>query len=128
MVTLVRCAPEQIGALEGRGVHFPVVSYLGVEGDRILGAGGLAWMHGRCFLWLGLVDMTETRAIRIVRAARKMIRVARQLGETTVYCWRDEAPHSAKLLALVGMTFHGMEEVTFADGSTGEKEVWKSQL
>lgn len=123
-IRLVRCAPETIGAIEGRDVRFPVISYLGLDGDRILGAGGLAWMHGRCFLWLGLVDMADTRAVRVVRAAKKMILIAKQLGEKTVYCWRDDHPHSAKLLALIGMTFNGVEPVTFGDGTTGEKEVW----
>jgi hypothetical protein len=44
-----------------------------------------------------------------------------------VYCWRDEHPLSAKLLATIGMTYVGDEEVTMLDGAVETKQVWSWQ-
>jgi hypothetical protein len=109
------------------GVPFPAILYGGFEGDKCLGVGGLVWAHERCWLVLGFTAEGQTRPVRIVRWAKRMLRKAEQLGETEVFSWREELPHSKKLLELVGLSFMGHETVTYWDGTTGQREVWRWQ-
>jgi hypothetical protein len=106
-------------------VPFPAVLYGGFEDGKCLGVGGLVWAHERCWLVLGFTAEGQTRPVRIVRWAKRMLRKAEQLGETEVFSWREDLPHSKKLLELIGLEFVAHETVTYWDGTTAEKEVWK---
>lgn len=104
---------------------FPCVGYMAVRGKKLVAAGGLAWRFGRCDLWLDVVPRRKVPALGVVRWARRMLLLARQMGETEVFCFRDDFPSSAKLLELVGFSLMGMQEVTFTDGTVVEKELWR---
>lgn len=89
---------------------------------RLVGMGGLYWREGLCWLWLGNVLVERTSAVRIVRAARKMLAKAEQMGEIRVLAARDPHPFSAKLLLLLGFT-------KLADHPLfGGIEIWEHRL
>lgn len=110
---------------------FPTVAEAGRGGDYLLGMGGLSWKFGRCWLWYRVVDRAEhtegsSHPHLIVRAARRMLRRARQLGETAVYAWRDDSePSSKRLLQVIGFDFLGFEDVETIDNRIERKEVWR---
>jgi hypothetical protein len=97
----------------------PVIAFAGMDDlkkPRLWGVGGLAWQHGRCWLWIDFVDMKRTHPIVVVREARRMLRKAWQLGEREVWALRivGEAPRSDKLLKLLGFNLQR------SDGSAEE--------
>jgi len=120
-VEMVQLSPSDLGMLYTGKVDFPVIAYAGLQkvgrGMKFIGAGGLAWYGGRCWLWLEHVDMKRTHAIVVVRWARRMIATAIQLGEKVVWARRDPEPHSEKLLRHLGFTLE----------LVGEEENWKWQ-
>lgn len=118
---IVRVSPKVIRDMYGPGASFPAVVHAGFLGDRFMGAGGLAWVEGRCWLWLDHVDVTTgTHAAHVVRAAQRMLRVARQMGEVAVFTPIDRRhPKAEKLLRLIGMEFHAIE---------GPDEIWRGDL
>lgn len=84
---------------------FPVIASAGMlNGKRFIGMGGLAWIEGRCWLWVDHVDMKRTAPLQIVRAGKAMLQKAYQLGEVEVWARREVGlePHSAKLLTILG--------------------------
>lgn len=112
---------------------FPTVAEAGRGGDYLLGMGGLSWKIGRCWLWYRVIDRAEhgegaSHPHLIVRAARRMLRRAQQLGESQVFAWRDDSePSSKRLLEVIGFQFIGFEEVETTDGRIERKEVWRWQ-
>lgn len=120
-----------IEAHEGR-IDFPYTAWAGTrqrpDGSvEVLGVGGLYWRFNRCWLWFSRFDGQNTHGVLLVRQARRMLRKAVQLGETDVYCWRDdELPSSKRLLEVVGFRYVGRDRLIKASGSDdGEIEVWK---
>jgi hypothetical protein len=107
-------------------VDYPVHAFVALEGEQPVAYYGLAWRFGRCDLWFSVVDATASRrsCIRVVREARRMLKVAMALGERRVFCIRDDHPNSRKLLLTVGLQYLGTVAVTLADGSEAEKEEW----
>lgn len=100
--------------------------------------GGLAWRfvndgetRPRCDIWLDVQRPDLLRSPRLtlalVRWARRVIRIAVQLGEPAVYCVRDDEPNSAKLLELVGLEKLAEAVIVFDGGAERTGDVWKWQ-
>lgn len=124
-IAITRVSPT---AIADGSVRLPLIAYVGTDGDEVLGAGGLVWNVGMCWLWLEVADINNTRPNHIVRWARRLLRTATQMGESAVYCMRGVGePHSARLLKLLGFECLGEEAVARVDGSIGIEEVWRWQ-
>lgn len=106
-------------------LDFPCVGYVAKRGRRFVAAGGLAWRWQRCDLWLDVKPRCRVPAVGVVRWARRMLRLAEQMGETEVFCFRDDVPTSRRLLEFVGFHPLGMQSVILIDGTQVEKEVWR---
>lgn len=109
-----------VAELYGARAGVPVIAVAAMDDlkkAKLWGVGGLAWDHGRCWLWLDFVDMKRTHAITVVREAQRMLRKAWQLGEREVWALRESGvePLSDKLLKLLG--FH-------LQRSDGQLEEW----
>lgn len=114
-------------------INTPVLGYgISVLGrrrkPRLVAVCGLVWKFERCFMWLEVTDRALAPANAIVRQGRRMLDVAQQLGETAVFCLRDEEPNSAKLLALVGFAREGDMTLTAPNGDQIVQELWVSWL
>lgn len=99
-------------------IDFPFIAYAGVEDGKrpkVIGIGGLAWIEGRCFLWLDLVDMKRTHPVVVVRQAKRMLDKAIQLGVSEVWARRDIEPLSEKLLRHLGFELAGGQEAGVED-------------
>jgi len=125
MLSIIPVGGAQIEETFGCTVDMPVHSFLGIDDGRVVGAGGLAWGGGRCFLFLRVEEPDPKYALPVIRQAKKLLKVARQLGEHAVYAPRDASfPTSTKLLSLLGFAYSGMEP-----GDDGqEEEVWRIWL
>lgn len=122
-VEVIRVTPAVAEHLQGRRFSFPFTCYVGIEEGVFIGAGGLAWYHDRCWVWLGLMDMQRTRPNTLVRWARRIMRMAAQFDEV-VCCERDpHEPMSARLLTLLGFCYDPSEPIVHTDGSIGE--MWR---
>lgn len=120
-VSIIRLEPAEVAMMYSGKLNFPVIAMAGMERDKtFVGMGGLAWISGRCWLWLDHVDMNKRHAVTVVRMARRMLKKAVQLGEAEVWARRekDVAPLSTELLTLLGF-----EKVTDED----DIEDWKWQ-
>lgn len=124
MFRLVRTDPAAVEVAFAVKVDMPAVAVLGIDGDRVVGSGGLAWGGQRCWLWFGMTARKASYAVPIFRETKRMLRRAVQLGETGVWTVRDEAePMSKKLLTMLGFELHGQEEI---DGKSVEVWRWQS--
>lgn len=119
-IRLVRVTPETISDK----IRFPVIAYVAIEGESAIASFGLAWHHERCWLWFGVETVKARHAVYVVRWARRMLRVARQMGEIAVYSMRSEGPKSKQLHERLGFTLIGTEPVTFDDGRENVEEIW----
>lgn len=114
---IVAADPRTVEAALSVDIDLPAVAVLGMDGDEVVGSGGLAWGGGRCFIWFKMVRKDRRYAPAIVRATKRMLRKAVQLGETEVFTPRDPSePMSEKLLTILGFTFAGEEQ---------GQELWK---
>jgi hypothetical protein len=122
-----RLPPEIIEQYHDGGVSFPVVVYGGYEPDgRMLAVGGLGWIEGRCVLWLDVFGNMSPNALTLCRWAKRMLRMAGQMGERRVFVFRDEwQPASAKLLSMLGFEMVG---VMVTDGMEDGKEIHECQV
>jgi hypothetical protein len=121
-VRVLRLPPEIIGQFYDGEVSFPVIVYGGVDGDKVVAAGGLMWRDGRCCGWVDVFTDVSSRKITLVRWCKRMLRMAGQIGETEVYIVRDEQqPNSEKLLRLLGFEFVELQAVT-------GKEIYRVRL
>jgi hypothetical protein len=117
MFRIVSADPKQVEHGLGVEITMPAVAVLGFDGDRLVGSGGLAWGGGRAWIWFKMLESKPSYAVPIVRATRKMLRRAVQLGECEVFTPRDASePMSLKLLTMLGFERQGDE---------GGIEVWK---
>ncbi len=112
-----RLPPSIIAQYSDGEFDFPVVVYGGLDGNHVLGCGGLCWTDGRCWLFLDVLDDMTPHAFTLFRHARRVLKVAKQLGETEVFVYRDDHPNSTKLLSMLGFVFVEMFEPT-------AKEIW----
>ncbi len=110
-------------------IDFPVRAYIAKRGRKIIGMGGLAWRFGRCDIWLDVRRRDLVNAHSVVRLARRMLRIAAQLGETEVFCLRDDHPNSVRLLRVTGAQLIGDVEVTFhGEDAPVVKELYRWQV
>lgn len=108
---IIQCDPRHIMAAEGITIDLPVIAYVGIEDNEIVGSGGLAWGGGRCWVWLRTTRVDRRYAIVIVHWLKRLLRKAWQLGETEVFTPRDmEYETSERLLKALGFVMHGIEE------------------
>lgn len=92
-------------------IDMPAVAFVGQDDDELVGSGGLAWGHGRCWIWFKMLNIRPCYAVAIFRAAKRLLRKARQLGETEVFAIRDpQYETSQRLVRAVGFEFHSFEE------------------
>lgn len=127
MFRIVRADPRDVEiamAPMGAIIFMPALAVLGVDGDRVVGSGGLAWGGGRCWIWFGMLESKPRYALPIYRETLRMLKRAVQLGENAVWTVRDDRqPMSRKLLGMLGFELSGME----AAGDR-EVEVWRVSL
>lgn len=103
-------APSLVEVAEGVKIDIPSVAFIGVDGDRVVGSGGLAWGQGRCWIWLRVTEVNPRYALAVMHQTKRLLAKARQFGETEVFSPRDaEYPTSQKLLTVLGFTLHGIE-------------------
>lgn len=127
-------------AIFGRPLTFPVIAHAiyvrrGKRKPILVGFGGLCWRfrdagasRNRCDIWFDIEQPDLLNPVTLVRWARRMLRTAVQVGETSVYCIRDDEPNSAKLLELVGLERMAVDvTITFEDGSKRTGEIWRWQ-
>lgn len=103
MLTIRRALPSEIERAHGILVQIPVAAYVGEDDGEMAGSGGLAWEHDRCWLWFKIEKPEPRFAIIAIRQARRLMALAKSLGEPAIYASRDpDAPTSAKLLRIAG--------------------------
>ncbi len=108
-MNVIRLPPNIIDQVVEGGVDFPVLVYGAVEDGQVLAFGGLAWQDGRCIAWFDAFTDVGRRAALLACWVRRMLRQARQLGETEVFVFRDEwHTSSERLLALLGFEMCGV--------------------
>ena len=103
--------PDSIfGQYVGGEVDFPVSLYGAHDAEGVVHAcGGLSWVDGRCIAFLDVFRDMSAKSLTLVRWARRVLRVARQLGETEVLIYRDAAyPQSERLVAMLGFEMVGV--------------------
>jgi hypothetical protein len=121
LVEVSQVTPE---AVYGQSGDLPALVYVGVEDGALVAAGGLAWHHGRCWLWVDRVDAGLTNPFALVRWGRRMLKVAQRYGDNVVSAVRDPSQvNSAKLLKLMGFVLVDPEGVSMVDGT--KAELWE---
>ncbi len=116
MTQLVPVDARAIATATGFDIDKPVFGLAGVDGGEIVGIGGLAWGGGRCWLFFTMLSVSPRYVFPARRGAERLLRTARQLGETQVFTTRDDQfDTSSKLLKAIGFSC-----VAMADG----REVW----
>jgi hypothetical protein len=132
-----------LAAISPVPVTFPVVTYAGwlhkkPRGKRpappptLIAYGGLAWrVRDRetgafwCEVWFDIAEPRLMRTLTLVRWGKRMLKVARQMGEKTVFCVREARPQSDKLLRLVGFVpAPDLRTFDAADGAERPGEIW----
>lgn len=107
---IVSVDPSTVSVALKMKIDMPAVAYVGVDDGLIIGACGLAWGKGRCWVWFTIHDSKPEYARPILAMSKKLIRKAKQMGEAHVYAVRDAAyATSAKLMKLAGFEFHAVE-------------------
>jgi hypothetical protein len=108
---IVQALPHDVEQALGFKIDMPVLSYVGVDGREIVGAGGLAWGKGKCWLWLSVYKSNPGYGVPIMKMMKRLVKKAAQLGETAVYTPRDAAIEtSAKILKVLGFSYHETDE------------------
>lgn len=117
MIRIISADPRTVEVALEAVIDLPAVAVVGVDGDEIVGSGGLAWGGGKAWIWFKMLRSRPGYAAPIVRATRKMLRRAIQLGEREVFTVRDASqPMSEKLLKMLGFVLDGTEQ---------GQEIWK---
>jgi len=108
---IVPVDPRAIEVAFGVEIDMPAVAVVGIEGETVIGSGGLAWGGGKCWLWFTAPNGEKRHALAIWRAAERLKRKARQLGETEIWTIRDTQYETAKrLLEATGFEFYAVED------------------
>lgn len=120
-----RLPAELIEQYVDGGVSFPVVLYGGQDETTLVhAAGGLGWVDGRCIGFLNVFRDVSPKSLTLVRWAKRVLKVAKQLGETEVFIYRDEwQPSSEKLVTMLGF-----EMVGIYVGDTISKEIYACRV
>lgn len=110
-LSIVQVSPAFVEIAEGIKIDMPALAYVGIDDGEIVGSYGLAWGHGRCWIWLKLPNGKPSYARTVIKRARVLLAKARQLGETEVFTPRDaEFRTSMKLLTVLGFKHHSTTE------------------
>lgn len=137
---MVPLARHDVERILGIPAPWPMVAYGGLlhqgrRKPRLVAYGGLVWRfpsadgnRKRCDIWLEPVAIPASMSRPLVRWARRMLLVAKQMGEREVFCIRDEHPNSAKLLRLAGLSLVEHIDIGFDDGTKRNGELWRWQL
>lgn len=106
-------------AMSGLEIDLPVICRIGIKDDEVIAVGGLAWGHGRCWLFFSVEDGKAKGIVRQALAECETLkRKAIQFGATEIFTPRDaNYPTSERLLKLAG--FERTDEVV------NEFEVWQ---
>ena len=116
-IKIVRADPRDVEHGLGAVIDMPAVAVLGIDDGQVVGAGGLAWGGGRCWIWFKMTASKPCYAVPIFRATETMLRRAKQLGEREVFTPRDASePTSTRLLEAIGFELFAIEQGI---------EVWK---
>jgi hypothetical protein len=111
MLTIHPADPALVAMTLNVEIDKPAIAFIGIDGDRFAGSGGLAWGEGRCWMFFTSIDPKPEYAVQVIRYARKLLRKAVQLGETAVFTTRDPAFETApRLLKMLGFEFVGVEK------------------
>ena len=125
MLAVVRTDAQGVETGLAVTIDKPVVALVGVDEGQVVGAGGLGWGDGRCWLWFHMKHSSPGYATRVLREARRLLRLAGQLGETTVHVYRDARfATSEKLLTMLGFSMTGCE--IGPDGNDHEVWTWRT--
>jgi len=117
---IVQVDPKTVRAVEGLNIDLPVLAFVGIDDDAIVGSGGLAWGGGRCWLWLSVLKSDRSYGVPIMRAMKRLVRKASQLGETQVFTPRDaQFETSERLLKVLGFELAEIEN---------GQEIWACQV
>ncbi|PZU22202.1 MAG: hypothetical protein DI589_12015 [Shinella sp.] len=91
-------------------IDLPAIGFSASENGVPIASFGLAWGAGRCWLWFKVDELQTRHRLTVWRQTERLKRMARQLGETSVWVVRDKDWNtSAKLVKLMGFDF--VEEV-----------------
>lgn len=108
---IVPADPRMVEVVLDTVIDMPAVAFVGIDGEKFAGSGGLAWGKGRCWLWFMTVEPKPEYARPVLNMARRLLRKAKQFGESEVYTIRDpQFETSPRLLALTGFKFHAVED------------------
>lgn len=110
----------------GGDLTIPVVLYGAHEDGQIHVAGGLMWADGRCVGFLDVFQDFSSKSLTLVRWAKRVLRVAKQLGETEVIIYRDEWHlASERLVSLLGFEMVG---IVAGDDPASCKEIFACRV
>lgn len=81
------------------------------EDGSVIAIWGLAWGDARCWLWFHVENYRPGYGLTVLKEARRMFRMAAQLGETRIYAPRDASfDTSERLLKLLRFELNGHEQ------------------
>lgn len=110
-VQLVTVDPRTVEVALDVSIDMPAVAMLGIDDGKIVGTGGLAWGKGRCWIFFTTIDPKPSYGLVALKAFRRLINRARQLGETEIYAVRDpKYATSERLCRLCGFEPFAVED------------------
>lgn len=110
MVDIVSVHPGELLRAAGLDVDLPAYALAGIEDGRFVACGGLAWSKGICWLFFHMLDPDPKYRFRVISCGKRLLRHARQLGETDIFVGRDASfASSERLLKLLGFEMVGEE-------------------
>lgn len=126
-VRVVRLPPSIIAQYWPESIEAPVLVYGALDAEnRVLACGGFLWDDGRPVLWLDVFADIGGHAALLVWWGRRMLRIARQMGEQEVYLFRDEQHASSeRLVRLLGFDLCGVAVSEGAGKEIYSCRVWK---
>lgn len=116
-----RATVAEIEAVTGYEAGEATIGWIGSDETGAVGAGGLSWRWGRCWLWLNLIGDKRPPAASVWRMAHRAMSYATALGETEVWSARDaKYDTSERLLTRLG--FRKTNEMV------EQSEVWSCRV
>jgi hypothetical protein len=102
MVDICQVDPRPLLKACGLHVDLPTFSLAGIDEGEAVAVGGLAWDGSVCWLFFHMIKPEAKYRFKVIACAKRLLRHARQLGETDVYTPRDaELKTSQRLLQLL---------------------------
>ena len=110
-ITMKPLSAAELGRLHKLDLPEKIMAFGLMVDKRVVATIGICWKFGGCFLWLDIIDAADVAAERlglaIVRAARRVLCLASEMGETIVFCQIGEELKDERLLTLSGFEDHG---------------------